>query len=149
KELTALLNDADPQVQRDAVRAIVTIGSTEAFAAIDQQCATGDAARELIVREVIGLRDPRAVPSLAAVLTNTAPRGAMAPLHEAIIDALAALGAHAESTAALRSALDRGDWWAPRRTAVLRHAAASALKRIGSTETLEALEEAQRSGSRG
>jgi hypothetical protein len=149
KELTALLNDADPQVQRDAVRAIVTIGTPEAFAVIDRQCAAGDAARELIVREVIGLRDARAVPSLAAVLRNTAPRGAMVPLHEAIIDALAALGAHADSTAALRSALDRGDWWAPRRTAVLRHAAASALKRIGSTETLEALEEAQRSGSRG
>ena len=148
-ELTALLNDADPQVQRDAVRAIVTIGTAEAFVIIDRQCATSDAARELIVREVIGLRDTRAVPSLAAVLKNTAPRGAMAPLHEAIIDALAALGAHADSTAALRSALDRGDWWAPRRTAVLRNAAAAALKRIGSTETLEALEQAQRSGSRG
>jgi hypothetical protein len=148
-ELTALLNDADPQVQRDAVRAIVTIGTAEAFVIIDRQCATSDAARELIVREVIGLRDTRAVPSLAAVLQNTAPRGAMAPLHEAIIDALAALGAHADSTAALRSALDRGDWWAPRRTAVLRNAAAAALKRIGSTETLEALEQAQRSGSRG
>jgi hypothetical protein len=149
KELAALLNDADPQVQRDAVRAIVTIGTPEAFATIDRQCATSDAARELIVREVIGLRDTRAVPSLATVLKTTAPRGAMAPLHEAIIDALATLGAHAESTEALRGALDRGDWWAPRRTAVLRNAAAAALKRIGSTETLGALEDALRSGSRG
>jgi hypothetical protein len=149
KELTALLNDADPQVQRDAVRAIVTIGTPEAFAVIDRQCGASDAARELIVREVIGLRDTRAVPSLAAVLRTTAPRGALVPLHEAIIDALAALGAHADSTAALRSALDRGDWWAPRRTAVLRHRAATALKRIGSPETLEALEDALRTGSRG
>jgi hypothetical protein len=149
KELAALLNDADPQVQRDAVRAIVTIGTPEAFATIDRQCAASDAARELIVREVIGLRDTRAVPSLATVLRTTAPRGAMAPLHEAIIDALATLGAHAESTEALRGALDRGDWWAPRRTAVLRNAAAAALKRIGSTETLGALEDALRSGTRG
>jgi hypothetical protein len=149
KELTVLLNDADPQVQRDAVRAIVTIGTPEAFAAIDRQCGTSDAARELIVREVIGLRDTRAVPTLAAVLKTTAPRGGMVPLHEAIIDALATLGAHVDSTAALRNALDRGDWWAPRRTAALRNAAAAALKRIGSPETLEALEDALRTGSRG
>jgi HEAT repeat protein len=98
---------------------------------------------------VIGLRDSRAVPSLAAVLKNTSPRGAMAVLHESIIDALAGLGAHADSTSALRAALDRGDWWAPRRTAALRKAAATALKRIGSPETMEALEDALRSGRRG
>jgi hypothetical protein len=149
KELTPLLNDADPQVQRDAVRAIVQIGTPEAFAVIDRGCEASDATRELIVREIIGLRDTRAVPSLAAVLKTTSPRGAMAALHEAIIDALAALGAHADSTAALRGALDRGDWWAPRRTAALREAAAKALKRIGSPETLEALEDALRGGSRG
>ena len=149
KELTPLLNDADPQVQRDAVRAIVQIGTPEAFAVIDRACQANDAARELIVREVIVLRDTRAVPSLAAVLESTSPRGAVAALHEAIIDALASLGAHADSTAALRAALDRGDWWAPRRTAALRKAAATALKRIGSPETLEALEDALRSSSRG
>ena len=148
-ELTPLLNDADPQVQRDAVRAICQIGTPEAFAIIDRACAATDAARELIVREVIGLRDSRAVPSLAAVLKNTSPRGAMAVLHESIIDALAGLGTHADSTSALRGALERGDWWAPRRTAALRKAAATALKRIGSPETVEALEEALRSSSRG
>ena len=148
-ELTPLLDDADPQVQRDAVRAIVQIGTPEAFAVVDRACGANDAARELIIREVIGLRDSRAVPSLAAVLANTSPRGALAALHESIIDALAGLGAHADSTAALRGALDRGDWWAPRRTAALRKAAATALKRIGSPETLEALEDAQRSSSRG
>jgi HEAT repeat protein len=83
------------------------------------------------------------------VLKNTAPRGAMVALHEAIIEALAALGAHADSIAALRSALDRGDWWAPRRTAVLRKAAASALKRLGSPEALDSLDDALRSSSRG
>jgi len=83
------------------------------------------------------------------VLKTTSPRGAMAALHEAIIEALASLGAHADSTAALRDALDRGDWWAPRRTAVLRKAAAAALKRIGSPETLAALEDAMRSSTRG
>jgi HEAT repeat protein len=101
------------------------------------------------VREVIGLRDSRAVPSLAAVLKTTSPRGAVVALHEAIIDALSGLGAHEASTAALRDALDRGDWWAPRRTAALRRAAAAALKRIGSPETLAVLDDALRSRSRG
>ncbi len=149
RELSLLLNDADPQVQRDAVRAIVQIGTPEAFAVIDRGCEAGGAGRELIVREVIGLRDSRAVPSLAAVLATTAPRGALVGLHEAIIDALAGLGAHTDSTTALRAALERGEWWAPRRTALLRKAAAAALKRIGSPETLAALEEATRAGSRG
>ena len=149
RELSLLLNDADPQVQRDAVRAILQIGTPEAFAVIDHGCDTGDTARELIVREVIGLRDSRAVPSLAAVLTATLPRGTMVALHEAIIDALAGLGAHDGSTAALRTALDRGEWWAPRRTARLRKAAAAALRRIGSPETLAALEDATRAASRG
>jgi len=149
RELSLLLNDADPQVQRDAVRAIVQIGTPEAFAVIDRGCETGGTGRELIVREVIGLRDSRAVPSLAAVLVATAPRGALVGLHEAIIDALAGLGAHTDSTRALRAALERGEWWAPRRTALLRKAAAAALKRIGSPETLAALEEATRAASRG
>jgi hypothetical protein len=125
KELTPLLNDADPHVQRDAVRAIVQIATPEAFEVIDRGCEANDAACELIVREVIGMRDTRGVPSLAAVLKRTSPRGAVAALHEAIIDALAGLGDHADSTSALRGALDRGDWWAPRRTAVLRRAAAA------------------------
>jgi hypothetical protein len=149
RELTPLLEDADPQVKGDAVRAIVQIGTAEAFAVIDRACEANDASREFIVREVIGLREPRAVPSLAAVLKNTAPRGAVAALHEAIIEALAALGPHTDSTSALRGALDRGDWWAPRRTAVLRKAAAAALKRIGSPEAMDALEDALRSNRRG
>ena len=149
RELSLLLNDADPQVQRDAVRAIVQIGTPEAYAVIDRGCETGGAARELIVRELIGLRDSRAVPSLAAVLATTSPRGALVGLHEAIIDALAGLGAHADSTTALRAALERGEWWAPRRTAILRKAAAAALKRIGSPDTLAALDEATRAVSRG
>ena len=102
RELSLLLNDADPQVQRDAVRAIVQIGTPEAFAVIDRGCETGGTGRELIVREVIGLRDSRAVPSLAAVLVATAPLGALVGLHEAIIDALAGLGAHTDSTPAPR-----------------------------------------------
>jgi HEAT repeat protein len=43
---------------------------------------------------------------------------------------------------ALKEALYRGEWWAPRRTAALRSAAAAALARIGTTPAVEALKEA-------
>ena len=54
-----------------------------------------------------------------------------------------------ESVHALKTALYRGEWWAPRRTATLRAAAAQALARIAAPEAVAALEEAATSGSRG
>ena len=66
RELTPLLNDADPQVKGDAVRAIVQIGTPEAFAVIDRGCEVNDASREFIVREVIGL------PALGLLVVDTA-----------------------------------------------------------------------------
>jgi HEAT repeat protein len=50
---------------------------------------------------------------------------------------------------AIRAALYRGAWWAPRRTAALRRSAAAALARAGTAEALAALEEAAHHGSRG
>ena len=89
------------------------------------------------------------MPLLCYVLNHTRPRGRLAKAHAEIIDALGSLGAHAESTRTLRAVLHRGDWWAPFRTAALREAAATALLRIGSPETLAVLAEAVSSGSRG
>ena len=50
---------------------------------------------------------------------------------------------------ALKLALYRGEWWAPRRTAALRAAAAAALARVGTPEALAVLEDAGQSGPRG
>jgi hypothetical protein len=49
----------------------------------------------------------------------------------------------------LKSALYRGEWWAPRRTAAIRGAAAQALARIAVPDAVAALEEAASSGTRG
>jgi HEAT repeat protein len=65
------------------------------------------------------------------------------------MDALGGLGGPPETTRTLRDALHRGDWWAPARTATLRQAAATALRRIGTTESAAILEEAASRGSRG
>ena len=148
-ELTVMLSDADPQVQQDSIRAIVQIGTKEAYGTLERACASSVTTRDMVVRELVSLRDPKTIPPLCNVLTSSEPTAAVAALHEAIIEALASLRAHPESTAALRTALHRGTWWAPVRTSRLRHAAARGLRRLGSDEARAALEEAAREGSRG
>jgi len=147
-ELASMLADPDPQVEREAIRALVRIGTNEAFALLHRALMAAET-RTTVLQEIIGLRDERVVPLLCAVLTESAPRGPLVEVHAQVMDALGALGDHDESTAALRAALYRGEWWAPYRTAALRSAAASALRRIGSPATLGILEEAARHGSRG
>jgi HEAT repeat protein len=147
-ELVVLLGDSDQQVQREAVRAIVQIGSNASFAALQSALVAGGSARDTIVQQLIALRDDKAIPLLCYVLANTTPSGTLAEAHLQIMEALGTLKPHADSTSALKVALHRGTWWAPARTAALREAAASALARIGSPEALAVLDEASRTGSR-
>ena len=148
-ELASMLDDADPQVQRESIRAIVQIGTDDAFAVLQQALVGGSASRDTILQQLIGLRDDKAVPLLCYVLNHTSPRGKMADVHAQIIDALGSLTVHAESTRTLRTILYRGEWWAPLRTAALRQAAASALRQLGRPETFAILEDAATRGSRG
>jgi HEAT repeat protein len=148
-ELTSMLDDADPQVQREAIRAIVQIGTEEAYAVLERALVSASASRETILQQLIGLRDEKAVPLLCYVLNHSVPRGKLVEVHAQIIEALGGLSAHPESTRTLRTVLYRGEWWAPFRTAALRQAAATALRRIGAAETLAVLEEAARRGNRG
>ena len=148
-ELVPLLGDSDQQVQREAVRAIVQIGTSAAVAVLQRALASDGATRDTIVQQLIALRDDKAIPVLCHVLANTSPSGTLAEAHLEITEVLGALKPHTESTRALKVALHRGTWWAPGRTAALRGAAAAALVRLGSPEALEVLEEASRTGSRG
>jgi HEAT repeat protein len=148
-ELASMLDDADPQVQRESIRAIVQIGTDEAFAVLQQALVGGSASRDTILQQLIGLRDDKAVPLLCYVLNHTSPRGKMTTVHAQIIDALGSLTVHPESTRTLRTILYRGEWWAPLRTATLRQASAAALRQIGRPETLAILEDAAARGSHG
>jgi HEAT repeat protein len=147
-ELASMLDDADPQVQRESIRAIVQIGTDDAFAVLQQALVGGSASRDTILQQLIGLRDDKAVPLLCYVLNHTSPRGKMTDVHVQIIDALGSLTVHPESTRTLRTILYRSEWWAPLRTAALRQASASALRQIGRPETLAILEDAATHGSR-
>jgi HEAT repeat protein len=144
-----MLDDADPQVLRESIRAIVQIGTDEAFAVLEQALVGGNASKDSILQQLISLRDDKAIPLLCYVLNHTAPRGKLVSVHRQIIDAIGNLSAHPESTRTLRTILYRGEWWAPLRTATLRQAAAVALHRLGSPDALDVLQEAATSGSRG
>ena len=147
-DLAAMLDDKDPQVQRDAIRAVAQIGNDEAFAILQKALMVGTAAGGTITQQLVSLREARAVPLLCYVLEHSKPRGPFVDVHSKIMDALGALGPHEESVKTLKAALYRGEWWAPAKTATLRRAAALALWRIGSSEALHVIEEAVRKGGR-
>ena len=148
-DLTMLLADTAPQVQREAVRAILSIGTDAAYAVLQQALASGTALSRDAIMQAIGLvRDERATPLFAYILDHIDHRGPLRPVYLRAIESLGALR-DPEAIDALKAALYRGEWWAPRRTALLRQAAATALARIGTPAAIEVLRDAAASGSRG
>jgi HEAT repeat protein len=146
-ELASMLDDNDPQVQRESIRAIVHIGTNEAYAVLER--ALGGRSRDAILEQLISLRDDKAIPMLCYVLKRTTAQGKLVNVHLAIIDALGGLSPHPDSTTTLKTVLYEGTWWAPFRTAALRQAAAAALRRIGGADAAAVLEEAAANGPRG
>jgi hypothetical protein len=148
-DLTALLDDHEPQVQREAVRAILNIGTDAAFRVLQEALAGGTAqSREAILRSIGGVRDERATPLFVYILRHVDHRGALNGIYLRAIDSLGSLR-DPDGVAGLKEALYRGEWWAPRRSAALRAAAAGALARIGTAEAITVLREASISGHPG
>ena len=147
-ELASMLGDADPEVQRESIRAIVEIGTNNAYAVLHRLLLQADTPRDTALRELVSLRDDKAVPLFCYVLAKSKPRGKLVSVHVSMIDALGTMKSRPESTLTLQQVLQRGDWWAPFRTATLRQAAASALRRLGTPEALAVLESAANARSR-
>ncbi len=148
-DLTELLDDNEPQVQREAVRAILNIGTDGAYKILEQALASGTArSRDAIMQSLSLVRDEGALPLFVYILQNVDHRGALASVYVRAIESLGALRDPA-GVEALKQALYKGEWWAPRRTATLRGAAAAALARIATPEAITALDEAAAGGSRG
>ncbi len=148
-ELTELLDDAEPQVQREAVRAILKIGTDRAYRILQEALQSGTAqSRESIMQSVAGVRDERATPLFAFIVSNISHRGALQPIYLRALEALGAMK-DPDGIPALKDALYRGEWWAARRNALLRSAAAAALQRIGTPDALDVLRTAADSGPRG
>jgi HEAT repeat protein/PBS lyase HEAT-like repeat-containing protein len=148
-ELTELLDDNETQVQREAVRAILNIGTDPAYRILEQALTSGsERSREAIMQSLSAVRDERATPLFVYMLTHIDHKGATAPVY---LRAIESLGAQRdpEGIQPLKEALYKGEWWAPRRTSVLRQAAAAALARIGTADAYAVLDEAVASGVRG
>jgi hypothetical protein len=148
-ELASMLTDSDPQVQRESIRAIVQIATPDAYGVLQRALVAGTGSRDTVIRELIELRDDRAIPVLCHFLDHTKARGKLTQVHADVIDAIGSLTAHADSIRTLRRVLYAGEWWAPLRTAAMRKAAATALRRLGSREAAALLQEAVTRGSRG
>lgn len=148
-DLTTLLDDREPHVQREAVRAILSIGTEEAYAELQKALATGtDQTREALTSALVTMRSERAIPLFEYIVRKIDRTG---PLRTVYLQAVESLGAlKAEHTIdVLKEALYSGQWWAPFRTAELRRAVATALYRIGTTEAQRVLQDASHSGPRG
>jgi HEAT repeat protein len=148
-DLAELLDDNEPQVQREAVRAILNVGTDDAYRILEEGLVGGTArSREAIMQSIGLVRDGRATPLFAYIIRHTDHRGALMPVYLRAIESLGALRDPA-GVGPLKEALRRGEWWAPRRTGTLRAASAAALARIGGPDAIAALEEAVAAGSRG
>jgi hypothetical protein len=148
-ELTELLGDNEPQVQREAVRAILNVGTDQAFDILQKALTTGsERSRDAIIQSISSVRDERAGPLFAYVLRTVDHRGPLTSLYLRAIESLGALK-DAKAVEPLKESLYRGEWWAPRRTTAIRAAAAAALARIGTPEAIAALDEAAAARQRG
>jgi HEAT repeat protein/PBS lyase HEAT-like repeat-containing protein len=148
-ELTEMLRDRSPQIQREAVRAILNIGSRRAYEVLQNAITHGSTeSRETIMKSLASVRDDRAAPMFGFIISHVDHKGEFLPLYLGAIEALGALKSR-DGVESLREALYRGEWWAPRRTASLRSAAAASLARMATPEALEVLEQALSAGPRG
>lgn len=147
-DLRAMLDDADGQVQREALRAIVQVGTTEAYQILEQALKSGAARTQEAIMQALGaFRDDKAAPLFLHVLATTDYKGSNENLYTQTIESLGKVAADDRSVAALKDILYRGEWWARARTARIRGAAARALRSMDTASADRALEEAASSGS--
>jgi hypothetical protein len=148
-ELARLIDDNEPNVQREAIRAIVNIGTDEAFAILEHALADGnERSREAITGAMMATRDERAIPLFAYILRHREYRRTLRTVYETAVEVLGTLGGP-EAIEALKAALYDGEWWAPFRTATIRSLAANALAETGAPEARNVLQEASATGTRG
>ena len=149
--LVKLLDDEEPQVQRDALRAIVQMDSDLGFAALRDALTAGTPrTRDMITHSLATLRDERAAPLFAFIIRQGQYRGASEKVYLTCVDLLGALRVSSDvALEALQGAAIRGEWWAPFRTRRLRAAATRALRATGSPAALGVLQALAASGPRG
>jgi HEAT repeat protein len=148
-DLTALLGDAEPHIQREAVRAILLIGTDDAYGELQKALISGtDKTREALMAALVAMRNERAIPLFEYIVRKIDRKGPLRAVYLHAIESLGALKAD-QSVDLLKEALFAGEWWAPFRTAELRRTSAMALRHIGTPDALRVLDEAVERGPRG
>src|SRR5262249_5619271 len=75
-DLTELRDDSEPQVQREAVRAILNVGTDAAYRILEQALGSGTTrTRDAIMQSIGVVRDERATPLFAYILGHLDHRG--------------------------------------------------------------------------
>ncbi|MBI3265280.1 MAG: HEAT repeat domain-containing protein [Acidobacteria bacterium] len=147
-DLASLLDDSEPHVQREATRAILFIGTPDAYATLAEALRSGSAGvRDMIMGIMTTGRDEAVVPLFCYIVTQAGPSGHLLDVYRKSLEMLGEYGGD-PAVEALRHALYRGEWWAPFRTAGMRSTAARALGRIGSPAARAVLQDAVATGPR-
>jgi hypothetical protein len=142
-DLRVMLDDSDTQVQREALRGILQIGTKDAYQVLEQALRNGAAhTREAILQALGGFRDEKSAPLFVHILTNTDYKGNNEGLYTQTIESLGKVAVDERSASTLKDILYRGEWWAPGRTGRIRSAAARALRSMGTPGADRVLEEA-------
>jgi hypothetical protein len=149
-DLRQMLDDSDAQVQREALRAIVQVGTTEAYQLLEQALKSGAPhTRDAIMQALGAFRDEKSAPLFLYILANTDYKGAHEAAYTQLIESLGKVALDERTASTLKEILYRGEWWARGRTARIRTAAARALHSMGTPAADRVLEDAVSSGPGG
>ena len=146
-DLRTMLDDNDVAVQREALRAILQVGTKDAYQMLEQALRTGaDRTKDAILQSLGAFRDEKATPLFLHILSNTPFTGENEGLLSQTMESLGRVATDERSVSTLKEILYRGEWWAPGRTARFRTTAARALRSMGTSSSDFALQEAATSG---
>jgi len=146
-DLRTMLDDSDAQVQREALRGILQIGTDEAYRMLEQALKSGAPhTRDAIMQALGAFRDEKSAPLFVHILDHTPYTGANESVYTQTIESLGKVAVDERSAAKLKEILYRGEWWARGRTLRLRTAAARALRSMGTSGADRVLEDAAASG---
>ena len=147
-ELESLLDDAEPHVQREATRAIATLGVDSAYDTLIRALERGSEQTRTSILGVLWTLPHEDAEQVLAHLTVNAPcRGAMWHVHERAVERLGTVGGR-RGVDALAAVLERRSLWSPLRMRNLHRLAIGALAKIGSPEAVDVIGTAAASGLR-
>jgi HEAT repeat protein len=146
--LQMLLRRSDERVLRAAVAGLAGIedaGAARAIQTVLRAASGGN--RTAVIDALVAERDPRVVPMLSRILTETDPFG---PDHGTVLDALEAVKklGHEGAVPAVVTVMRKKRFFGGRKAAAFKTASVAALRAIGGPKAQQALADAASTGDR-